>query len=189
MQTRASVTIKNLDFSFENSLARITANRNFPEVKLAGLTVGPFEEGNEYETYYWIARDLEKSGIVHFREEELLDTAKLYKIQWKERALTGGQISSVPDDFYPKLRRYLAQLKEEVAKNPEKMLDYERVRRLTQDIVNSRLKKVVSLASAPTQTEQTLKNVSGEERFLYEQLCRLVHEWRNQILEFEEKEK
>jgi hypothetical protein len=40
---------KNLDFCFENSLVKVVANRNYPEVELAGLTVGPFEEGNEYE--------------------------------------------------------------------------------------------------------------------------------------------
>ena len=46
--------LKHLDFRFENSLVKAVANKNYPEIKLAGLTVGPFEEGNEYEIYYWI---------------------------------------------------------------------------------------------------------------------------------------
>ncbi|RLI20993.1 hypothetical protein DRO45_02945 [Candidatus Bathyarchaeota archaeon] len=64
------LTIKNLDFNFENSPVKVIANRNCPEIKLAGLTVGPFEEGNEYEVRYWIARELVKSGIARFRAEE-----------------------------------------------------------------------------------------------------------------------
>jgi len=186
MPRTLSVKIGDLDFSFENSLVKIIANRNCPEIKLAGIDVGPFEEGNEYEVQYWIAEELEKSGIARFREEERLDTTKIYKIQWTERAQTAGQISKLPDNFYPKLRRCLAELKEEVAKTPEKMREYEKVKHLARDIVNSRLKKIVSLSSAAAQTEQTLKNFTKEERFLYERLYRLIHEWRTQILEYEE---
>jgi len=183
-----SVNIGNLDFTFENSLVKVVANRNCPEIRLAGLNVGPFEEGNEYEVQYWIAKELEKSGIARFREEERLDATKLYKIQWTERVQTAGQISKLPEKFYPKLRRYLAELKEEASKAPEKMREYEKVRHLTQDIVNSRLKKIVSLASAPAQTEQILKNLANEERFLYQQLYKLIHEWRTQIVEYEGEE-
>jgi hypothetical protein len=187
--TKASSTIKNLDFGFENSLAKIVANRNCQEIKLAGLKVGPFEEGNEYEVQYWVARELVKSGIARFRKEELLDAAKLYKIQWKERVQTTRQISKLPEDFYPKLRRYLVELKHEITKKPEKMREYEKVRQLTQDIINSRLKKIVSLASAPAQTEQILRNFATEERYLYEEIYKLVSEWRTQILKNKEGEK
>jgi hypothetical protein len=50
--------IKDLDFRFENSPTRIVANRNHPEIKLAGITVGPLQEGNEYEVHNWIAYGL-----------------------------------------------------------------------------------------------------------------------------------
>ena len=182
MPRAVSMKIANLDFSFENSLLKIVANRNCPEIELAGLKVGPFEEGNEYEVQYWIARELVKSGIARFREEQMLDAAKLYKIQWKERVQTTRQISKLPEDFYPKLRRYLVELKEEITKKPEKMREHEKVKQLTQDIINSRLKKIVSLASSPAQTEQILKNFTGEERFLYKETFTLISEWRTQII-------
>ncbi|MEM2387253.1 MAG: hypothetical protein QXO50_04485, partial [Candidatus Bathyarchaeia archaeon] len=85
MQGDISYKIKALDFMFENSPVKVVANRNYPEIKLAGLTVGPFHEGNEYEILYWVARELERFGVVRFRSEELLDSAKLSKIHWKER--------------------------------------------------------------------------------------------------------
>ena len=186
MPKTISTRIANLDFNFENSLARIIANRNCPEIKLAGLSVSPLEEGNEYEVYRWVALELEKSGVAHFREEEQLDAARLNKIQWTERVQTPGQISKLPEDFYPKLRRCISEIKEAVAKDPEKMREYERVRQLTQDIVNSRLKKIVSIASGPAQTENTLRNLTGEEKFLHERLYRLINQWKTQILEYEE---
>jgi len=189
MPKARSTKIGILDFSFENSPVRIIANRNCPEIKLAGLSVGPFEEGNEYEVQFWLAKELEKAGIARFREEERLDATKIYKIQWTERVQTAGQISKLPEDFYPKLRRCLTELKEEVGKSPEKMREYEKIWHLTRDIVNARLKKIVSIASAPTQTEQMLKNFTGEERLLYEQIHKFIHEWRTKILEGEEAKK
>ena len=176
--------IRNLDFRFENSLVKITANRNYPETKLAGLNVGPFEEGNEYEVYYWIAQKFAESGIVHFREDDCLDATKLYKVQWKERVQIAGQISDLPEDFYPRLRRYLANIKEEITK-PEKMHEYEKATQLAWDIVNSRLKKIVTLSSGPAQTDQVLKKFTEEERLIYEQLGKIINKWRTQILECE----
>jgi hypothetical protein len=186
MSKPVSMSIGNIDFSFEHSPIKIIVNRNCPEIKLAGLNIGPFEEGNEYEAPFWIAQELEKAGIARFREEERLDATKLYKIQWTERVQTAGQISKLPEHFYPKLRRCLTELKEEASKTPEKLREYEKSGHLTQDIVNSRLKKIVSLASAPPQTEQTLKNFTEEERFLYEQVNKLVYEWKTQILKCKE---
>jgi hypothetical protein len=188
MPKTVSINIGDMDFSFEHSPVKIIANTNCPEIKLAGLNVGPFEEGNEYEVQFWIAQELEKAGIARFREEERLDVAKLYKIQWTERVQTAGQISKLPENFYPKLRRYLMELKDDASKAPEKLRDYEKSGHLTQDIVNARLKKIISLASASPQTEQILKNFTTEERFLYEQLHRLISEWRTQILTHKEME-
>jgi DNA replication initiation complex subunit (GINS family) len=95
---------------------------------------------------------------------------------------------SLPDNFHPKYRRYLAELKKEAARNPEKMRDYDKAKQLIQDIVNSRLKKLIAIASASSRTEQIIRNLTGEERFLFEQLYRLVGEWRTQILEHERAE-
>ena len=175
-----------LDFCYENSLVRIVANRNCPEIKLAGLTVGPFDEGNEYEVYFWVAKELANAGMVHFREDDLLDSTKLFKVQWREGVQVPGQISDLPDDFYPKVRRYLAILKQE-ATQPEKITEYQKTQHLAKDVVNSRLRKIVALASASGQSEQVTKKFSHEERILYEQLVRVISEWKAKILEEGEK--
>ena len=171
-----------LDFCYENSLVRIVANRNCPEIKLAGLTVGPFDEGNEYEVYFWVAKELANAGMVHFREDDILDATKLFKVQWRESVQIPGQISELPDDFYPKLRRCLAALKRE-ATQPEKLSEYEKMQHLAKDVVNSRLKKIVALSAAPRQGEQVLKKFSSEEKILYEQLVKIIYEWKDKILE------
>ncbi|NLE05888.1 MAG: DNA replication complex GINS family protein [Crenarchaeota archaeon] len=181
--------LKDLDFIFENTPVKIIANRNQPEIKLAGLSVGPMEEGGEYEVYYWIGFVLVHAGIAHFREDDELDATKLYKVQWKERVQAAGQISELTEDFYPKLRRYLSEIKKEstTTRQPERVQEYEKAKQLAWDIVNSRLKKIVSIASGPTHIEQIVKKFSTEEKIIYEQLHKAISEWRNCILK-EEKE-
>lgn len=174
--------IKDEDFVYENTPVKIVASRNCPEIELVGLKVGPFEEGKEYEVRFWMAHELEKAGIARFREEELLNAVKLYKMHWKERVQSVRQISSLSEDFYPRLRRYLASLKREAVNNPEKMKEYEKVSRLSRDIINCRLKKIVSLASTFAQTNQILKNLTREERIIYERLSSIISDWRSKIL-------
>ena len=168
-------------------MVKIVANRNCPEIKLAGLTVGPFDEGNEYEVYFWVAKELSSAGMVHFREDELLDATKLFKAQWKEGVQIPGQIGELSIDFYPKLRRYLSELKDEAKKESEKYQEYDRARQLSRDIVNSRLKKIVAISSAPTQSEQVKKKFTNEEKLISDELVKIISEWKNKILENGEK--
>ena len=182
---RLPLKLENVDFQFENSRVSIIANRNYPEIKLAGLKIGPFQEGNEYNVYYWTAHELVASGVAHFREEDNLDATKLYKVQWKERVQVAGQISELPENFYPKLRRYLKQLKQEAATKPEKFGEYPKAKHLADDIVNSRLKKIVTLSSGPIQADQILNKLTIEEQLIYMQLGKNVNQWRTHILEHE----
>jgi len=178
------LNIRDADFMFENRIVRVAADRDSPEIELAGFKVGPFEKGKEYELRLWLARELEKAGIVHIRDE-VLEPSGLRKIHWTERIQTVSRISSLPKGFYPRLRRLLSDLKESSRRDPEKIREYELVRRLSQDIVDCRLKKIVSLASTLGQKDHLLKNLTVEEMDLYEKLNRIISEWRFEILKVE----
>lgn len=183
MSTSSFMSIKEIDFMFENKPVKIVINRNCPEIQLVGVKVGPFEEGKEYEVKHWVARELERAGIARVREEELLDAVKLHKISWKESIQQSRQVSPLEEDFYSRLRRYLASLKRKAVSNPEKMREYQKARGLSNDIVNCRLRKIVSLASSPPLSNQTLKNnLAREEHELYKKLYEIINEWKSNIL-------
>jgi len=174
--------IQDADFIFENSPVRIVVNRNCPEIQLVGLKIGPFEEEKEYELPYWIANELDRAGIARFREEELLDIKKLDKILWKEKVQQTRQVSHLEEDFYPRLRRFLSNQKRAANNNPDRMAEYRKAHGVAHDIVNVRLRKIVSLASSPEQTNQTLKDLAKEERILYDRLFTIINEWKTKIL-------
>ena len=177
----AILTIKDADYLFENKPTRVVAMRNSSKIELAGFTVGPFEEGNEYELKYWVAKELEKAGIVRLREETLT-SSRLYPILHRERIQPVSSLSSLPEDFYPRLRRILESLRKASRSSPDKMREYEYVEHLSKDIVSCRLKKIISLASTPGQKSQIIRNLTVEELALYEELNRLISEWRSEII-------
>jgi len=181
LSTHQHVSVEDADFMFENRPVKVIANRNEAKTELAGLKVGPFDEGREYEVRFWVAKELEKAGIVRFREEDMLDVVKLHKIHWKERVQPTNKVSPLPEDFYPKLRRYLTSLKRASANNPEKLKDHEKSVRISKDIVNCRVKKIVSLASSLPLTSQALQSLTVEERTLYHNLYKTINEWRGKI--------
>ncbi len=187
MTQQTFTPIKEADFIFENSPVKIIANRNCSEIELTGIKVGPLEEGGEYEVKYWIAQQLEKTGVAHIRDEEQLDIKKINNVHWKESGIVHArQLSALEENFYPKLRRYLNILKKGAIGNPEKIREYEKVMLMSQDIVNCRLRKIVSLASSPEQTNQVLKDMAQEERIVYELLHSVIDEWKNKILKVTE---
>lgn len=184
MQIDPISSIKDADFIYQNTPVKILANRNNPKIDLPGFTVGPFKEGQEYEVRLWVANELKKAGIARIRMDDPMDLMVLNKIQWKERVQTSQKVTSVPDDFYPKLRRYLEELNEEAIKKPEKRNDYEKAMNLSDDIARMRLKKIVSLASSSskTQTSQILRSLTNEEKSIYSHLHTIISQWRNEIL-------
>ena len=183
MSTDPAKAIRDADFVFENMVVKIVANRNSPEIDLPGIKLGPFKEGKEYEVKYWIAQELKKAGIAHIRIEEPLDLTILNKIHWKERVQTSQKVTSLPEDFYPKLRRFLEELNEKAIKKPEKRSDSEKAKNLSDDITQMRLKKIISLASsAKDHTGQILRSLTKEEKYVYECLHEIINEWKTEIL-------
>jgi hypothetical protein len=179
--------IRDADFVFENAVVKVVANRNSPEIELPGMKVGPFKEGKEYEVKYWVAKELKKAGIVHIRMEEPIDLTMLNKIQWKERVQSSQKVTSLPDDFYPKLRRFLEELNETAIKKPETRPDYDKAKNNSADIVRMRLKKIIALASSGrNQTSQILHGLTKEEAYLYDCLHKIISEWQNEILKTQE---
>ncbi|MCD6528941.1 DNA replication complex GINS family protein [Candidatus Bathyarchaeota archaeon] len=173
------------EFEFENSEITVVSTRDLPEMELGGVKVGPFEEGKEYKVMFWVARELVKAGLAQVRSGELLDSIKLYKIHWTERVQPTKQVSPLPQHFYPLLRWYLDNLKNEMSKNPEKVSEYEKARKLSQDILSCRLRKVVVLASSMEAPMRVVQNLTEEEKWLYQKLHRIIEDWRNRILSLE----
>jgi len=180
-----SITIKDIDLKFRNSPARVVMLSACPEMDLVGTKIGPFDKGDEVTIDYWIANELVKLGLASFSDEYMLNMVTLNKIHWREMIQTSTRLSTLPENFFPILRRYLASLTEKALKDPSIVEDKNKALRIAQDIVNCRLNKVVRLALAPEQTDEILQLLSPEEKTLYHRLRSIISEWKLQILDLE----
>jgi len=171
-------TFDDYDLDFQNRTVKIIVVRESGEINAGGKTFGPFRAGQEIEAPRWVADELVRSGIAKWRDEDRLDLTTLSKMHWRETIPTARQIPAIGEDFYPMLRSLLVDLKAQSRSDPAKGRDFEKAAHLSKDIVNCRIRKIVSLAASPAQTENALASLANEERGLYLTLSKIITEWR-----------
>jgi len=188
MEEYSSLSSRDLDFDYEDSPIRVVVLSTLEEISVGGMLVGPLDEGKELETKFWIAEELVKAGYARFREEDVLTYPTLNKLHWRETKLSPGlQISPLPEYFYPKLRRYLRAAREKASKEPTAASQYLQADRLAEDIINCRLRKIVSLAATSSKSTAIVQALSKEERGVFEKVRYTVTDWERKILGLEKK--
>jgi hypothetical protein len=182
----ALMTVDDIDFDFENSQVRIVVTREIPETSRSAK-LSTAKVGQEIEVPYWTAKELVQLGFARFREEDTLDYNSLSRIHWRETIPASRQLPSLQPSFYCLLRRHLSELHQLSRQDQVKLRELERTESLVRDIVNVRIRKIVSLAASPTPSEELLQGLTHEERVLYSILNRTIQEWKAKLLELEAK--
>ena len=180
-----SSSIMDIDFEFQNVPVRIVLTREIPFSHPMTEKLRSTRVGQEVEVPYWIAEELVTANFARYREEEVMDLAKLSKTHWKETVPSSTQLPSLEPGFYCVLRRFLARLRAEGRQDPSKLREYERADNLSRDVINCRLRKITSFAAAPGASADLLKTMTFEEQALYKQLRDMISEWKGSILEGE----
>ena len=144
-----SSSIADVDFDFQNLYVRIVLTREIPFSHPATDRLRSVKVGQEAEVPYWVAEELVLADFARYREEDLMDLAKLSKTHWKETIPSSTQLPSLQPDFYCVLRRLLAKLKAEGKQDPSKLREYERAENLSRDVINCRIRKIASFCSRP----------------------------------------
>jgi len=182
---KSSSSIAEVDFDFQNLPVRIILTREIPFSHPSIERLRSARIGHEVEVPYWVANELIAGDLARFREDDVLDFAKLSKTHWKETIPSSTQLPSLHPGFYCVLRRFLEKLKSEGKQDSSKLREHEKAENLSRDIVNCRMRKIASLAAAPGTSSDLLKNMTLEEQALFAQLRTTINEWKASILESE----
>lgn len=180
--TEALMTVEDIDFDFENSQIRVVLTREIPEATPRLSKLATVRVGQEIEVPYWTAKELVQLGFARFREEDVLNYNSLSKIHWRETIPASRQIPALQSNFYCMLRRHMSELQELSKQDQVKLRERERTESLVRDIVNCRIRKIVSLAASPTPSEELMQGLSYEERVLYSILNKTIDEWKSKLL-------
>jgi hypothetical protein len=178
----ALLTVDDIDFDFENSLARVIITGEIPETNPRMAKLAASRVGQEIEVPYWTARELVQAGFARYREEDVLNYGVISKIHWRETIPASRQLPSLQANFYCILRRHLADLQRASRQDQVKLRELERTETLVRDIVNCRIRKIVSLSASPTPSEELMQTLTSEERVLYSILNGTIENWKSKLL-------
>lgn len=176
--------IQDAEFEFLNSRARVQATCDYEAIRLPGLVLGPFKEGERYTMPLWAALELARKGIVSFIEPPELDSEELMKVHTRETRLAAGLAEELPEDFYPRLRRLLSKLEHEARRDPSKLVELRRWEGMAKDIVNARLKKIVSTASSMAKSSRVKRYLTPEEQVVFDLVGRIADTWRKEVVNY-----
>jgi len=181
MRREVERIIRDVEFEFLNAKVRVQANCDYQALDLPGLELGPFKEGERYSLPLWAALELERKGIVKLIEAPELSVEELISIHSKETRIPKG-LFELPSDFYPRLRMLLARVGREALKDPSKVPELRRVENMARDIVNARLKKLISLASSVARSPLTRRCLTPEEEFVFDLVGDIADTWREEVM-------
>jgi len=180
------LSVTDIELDLDSSPVKVRVLHDLPELFLGGEKFGPLKEGEEVEVPGWMAKELAKEMIVKLLEREPLEMSTLSKIHWRESIPSSREIPPMEYDFYYKLRALINDLAEESNRDPSRKIELDKAQSQFKDIVNCRVQKILHLAAAPPQRETNLQKMTAEERALYNQLSRIVSEWKQKVLSLEE---
>ena len=170
-----------LYFEFENMPVRIVATRKIPEIKTPGLEVGEVEEGVEITVNLWVAWELIEAGLARLSDGGISDS-EWTQTHYRERVQPLGKPTPLPDDFYS--RAYITFRQAERSAGGEAGQPGGRAKGRYRDIVESRIAKIMRLASAEARADS--RGLQPEEAALYEELHKIIERWRDEMRELGE---
>lgn len=174
--------ISRVEFEFRNSKVRVQAVCDYQAIELPGLVLGPFREGERYSIPLWAALELVRKGIVKFIEGPEVGNEELIRIHRRETRLSSSLAEELPGDFYPRLRMLLARVEREALKDPSRLTELKRLEAMARDIVNARLKKLVSIASSMARSQLMRRYLAPEEALVFDLVGELADAWREEVI-------
>ncbi len=163
---------------YENNIVRCKAVRNIPVIETVGFKLEAVEANREFSTFYWVAREFARNGLIEY-VDEILDNNEWTQIHFKERINPAGPPNILPDEFYPKAYQSFTS-----SEDMNNSVNLNRIRAHFRDILESRINRITRWASA--EADSPTRVLQPEEITLYEKVHRTVNEWRDSMREISE---
>lgn len=152
---------------------------------IENLEVGDFHieklsEGDTVDLPRWVADELVSQGMAEGTEPPFEN--EVFNALSKEKMMGPLQLSTLPQDFYVRMRRKLSVLGGGVAQGKARKEDFERLKSVCYDLVGIRLSKLLSLSSSSTPSASLGQRLTPEEASFFAISQSLSKEWRAGML-------
>ncbi|MDJ0274709.1 MAG: hypothetical protein QXO17_07810 [Nitrososphaerota archaeon] len=148
---------------------RVRFTTDVQRIAFGGRRLEGIRAGSVLEVPAWVADVLGEARLAEVVDEVGLQ--QLYQLLVRERR--GAEPVQLPEGFYPKVRRALSRAQREEAQRIENVL---------RDVVNLRLSKLIP-AALKSPDPEWIRNLTPEERLLFEDLKARIREFYSSVLE------
>lgn len=173
--------LKDREIELLLSPVKAMIKRGMPKIDVGSIHLEETKEGDIIEVPRWVGEAMNRLGLAEIQEESL--DIEMFKALSRERIQGATQLSTLREDFYIKLRRYLKSLKEGDVKPSLSNQDYEKLLVSAYDLLTLRTGKLLHLTSSPSSSSDLSERITPEEERLFEKVNRMVSAWRRGILE------
>jgi hypothetical protein len=163
---------------FENVPVRLVASRNIPRMETAGILIEETEASKELIVSLWLAWELVEAGLARFADFGVSND-EWTQIHYRERFQPRGRLAPLPDRYYPRVYLTFKRLEREAGGDSARLEGLNRLRGMYRDILESRINRIVRLASAEAKVSSTA--LQPEEVPIYDELHGLVSSWRRKM--------
>jgi len=173
-----SQVMDDLRLMFENMPIRLVASRNIPRMETAGIFIEETETGKELIVSQWLAWELVEAGLARFADYGVSND-EWTQIHYRERFQPLGRLAPLPDRYYPRAYLTFKRLEKEAGGDSARLEGLNRLRGMYRDILESRISRIVRLASMEAKVSSTA--LQPEEVPIYDKMHGLVSLWRSKM--------
>ena len=171
-------SVEDAYFEFENTPVRLVAVRKIPRVETPGLLIKETEAGRELTVGLWVAWELIEAGLARLADDGI-GGEEWTQIHYRERFQPSNKLSPLPERFYPRAYLTLSRSTREASGDLNRMESLSRLRGRYRDILESRIAKIVRLASLEAIAQS--RALQPEEAELYNDLRSAISGWRREM--------
>ena len=168
---------KEREFMLARSRVRMKAS--VENLEAGEYRIDSLAEGQSVELPRWIADELIELKLAESQEERFED--ELSRALSREKMMGPLQLSSLPPDFYMRMRRRIASLASGLGSTKKE--DFDKMKIACYDLIGMRLSKLLSLSSSSSQGSSLTDRLAPEEEAFFSVSQALSVEWRAALLE------
>ena len=173
-------TLERKEREFQLGTTRIKMKASIENLEIGDFRFEKLGEGETVDLPRWVADELMARGMAEEASPPFEN--EVFSALSKEKMMGPLQLSSLPPDFYVKMRRRLVMLGAGVAAGKGRKEDLEKLRAACYDLVGIRLSKLLSLSSSSTQPSMMAERLTAEESAFFGLTQSLSGEWRTALL-------
>jgi len=137
-------------------------------------------EGQTAELPRWVAEELVGLNLAEASDEPF--ETEVYRALSKEKMMGPLQLSTLPENFYIRMRRRVGYLEGAADEGRVKREEFEKLRAVCYDLVGMRLSKLLSLSSSSAKASDLGDRLTPEERAFFGQAQSFSVSWKTALL-------